>query len=250
MRWMLWLIVMLFLAACGGTNTQQQTLEAVATTQSANLVQVGATATAQTELLQITLEGVETQIARIQNQRVFMISTLDARGISVDNLQGITLEPLTATPTPFGLVANDTPTFTPDVNVPDTLISSTPSPAGFSSPLGLNNIVTATSVGSDDCALDTTSQFTTDTPEIYLVATATNFQPNTTVTTNWAREGTALTNFSFTYDAIDRACIWFFADQTDFEFLPGSYTITIGVNGTIAGQVNFTINPTDAMSDG
>ncbi|MEQ9032731.1 MAG: hypothetical protein RLP44_28680 [Aggregatilineales bacterium] len=250
MRWMLWLIVMLVMAGCAGASSQQQTLEAVATTQSANLAEIGATATAQSERLQITLEGVETQIARIQSQRVFMISTLEARGIAVDNLQGITLEPLTATPTPFGLVANDTPTPTENLNVPDTLISPTPPPSGFSSPLGLGNIVTSTSVGADDCALDVANQFTPDTPEIYLVATATGFTDNTTVTTSWTREGTVLTDFSYTYDAIDRACIWFFADQTDFEFLPGSYTITVGVNGTIAGQVNFVINPGDAISDG
>ena len=250
MRWMLWLFVMLGLAGCAGASSQQQTLEAVATTQSANLAELGATATAQAERLQITLEGVETQIARIQSQRVFMISTLEARGVNVENLQGVTLEPLTATPTPFGLIANDTPIPTANVNVPDTLISPTPPPSGLSSPLGLSNIVTSTSVGTDDCALDVTNQFTADTPEIYLVATASEFRDNTTVTTSWSREGTLLTDFSYTYNAIDRACIWFFADQTDFEFLPGSYTVTVGVNGTLAGQVNFVINPIDAMSDG
>ncbi len=244
MRWMIIPLIALMLTACGGASTEQQTLEAIATTQTSNLAALAATATVNAERLEITLEGVNTQFARVQRQRIDMVSTLEARGITVNSLPGVTIPPFTNTPTPFGL-APSTPT--PTANALPTFQPTVPTEASFRNPLGLSNIVTAPSVQEDDCATTVQSTFTPETVEIYVVATATGFINGTTVETSWARDGQTLTTFDFSYGEIDRACIWFFADQTDFEFLPGNYIITLSVNDTIAGQVNFSI---DDMNDG
>ena len=41
---------------------------------------------------------------------------------------------------------------------------------------------------------------------------------------------------------IEDACIWFFADQTDFPFTPGNYSVYLALNGvTATPMISFSI---------
>jgi hypothetical protein len=106
----------------------------------------------------------------------------------------------------------------------------------------LENIVMATGVGDDDCALGTVLQFTADVPAIYVVATAYNIAPGTQLASRW-RIGASEKVFDFTPDfAIAGECIWFFVDQTDFTFVPGTWSVSLEIDGTPAAPaIQFTI---------
>lgn len=238
-------MMVILLAACGGVSSREQTLEAQVGTQAIEVAAIAASATVDADRLRATLDTAETLLARERIQRQNMVSTLQERGIAVQSAPGEVVQAAPPTETPFGLAAqptpfpNQQPQITPQAQ--QQVTTPTATVGGIGSPLGLSNIVTAPDVGDDDCALNPTNQFTPNTEAIYVVALATNLADGTTVTTRWSSGGQVLATFDFTYGFIQQACIWFFADQTDFEFVPGDYTINIQVNGTIAGQVNFTI---------
>jgi hypothetical protein len=94
---------------------------------------------------------------------------------------------------------------------------------------------TALGAGDDGCGQNISSVFTINTPEIYVIVRVQNIQANTvTFAARWTREGIPVGpvyDFRPDYDA-DELCVWFFVDPSDFEFLAGSYTVTIDVNGT------------------
>jgi hypothetical protein len=265
-------VFLLGLTACANTSTDQQAAVAYEATLSTQIAALQATATTEYERLQVTIQFSETEIARRATQNAVMLSTLQARGVDTSSAPGqgeVAAVPATvvtqAAPNTEiggidgaattdggfqpgqGLEGGNTGVNPPpaNVNAPGAVAvpqnSPTPLPVDPNSPL--TNVVAATTVGNDDCAVDPSTQFTSDTQQIYVVARAVDMPAGTTVETQWYRDGSPIWDFSFTYDNyVDNACIWQFADQTEFVFAGGNYRVDLLVNGEPTGQnVQFTI---------
>ncbi|GAB4519692.1 MAG: hypothetical protein OHK0046_28970 [Anaerolineae bacterium] len=230
----------LLLAACGTSSTDQQTLVAYDATLSADMNDLRATATTQKERLLVTLGFAETQIARATVQLRSMLSTLESLDIDTSQLPAaVTLPPTVA----GNVIANAAPTqafgaVPPRVEV--TPFTTTPDATRIAQQAGLTNLVLSTSVGDDDCATNVSSQFSASTPAIYLVGLA-NFPQETNVIFRWLRESQLISEITWTYAATDVACVWYFVDSTDFEFTPGSYSVSVEVNGITLPPLRFTI---------
>ncbi|MDX1993823.1 MAG: hypothetical protein SF029_15660 [bacterium] len=259
-------IITLLMTACSGMSQSEQALVEQNNALGTQIADLRASATVSSDLLMATLEQANTSIARVNQQQDQMIGTLRARGMAPE---AGAINPLmsTATPTfaaqtglvtpvapgggvtPFG-TSSSVQTFgpTPGAPVPNPALTpgTTPLPASTTTTSSggsntLTNIVTSSGVGADDCAASPSSQFTTSTQEIYVVATA-NLTSGTTVLSRWLQNGTEVATFDFTYEFnVSGSCIWFFANQSDFAFTPGSYTVSLEVNGVVAGQTTFTI---------
>lgn len=232
------------LVACGSTGEQRQTLEAHSTGMSEQLSNLRATTTAQTARQLVTVQFAETRLAQATQERGLMISTLSVMGVDTSIL------PQAATPLPTAPAENAasvpggqanpaTPQGVPRVQV--TPFTLTPNPALAVPDTGLTDVVTSTGVASNDCATGITTEFSTTTPEIYVGGVATDFADGTEVVSRWLREEELLAEYSLTFNAIEQACIWFFVDQTDFEFTPGSYQVVMEVNGVAMPALTFTI---------
>jgi len=248
-------LLLLLVSACATTSAEQQTLVAHETQIGSALDTIYNTATAEAERVQVTVEFVNQRIAAIGTQTGLTIATLQARGLVVNELPA-PLSPTpradaTRAPTLPGLVGQPVATVDPNASPTSVLVTPfrmatlTPLPTSeveVDTPQILTDIVLASAVGNDDCAVNPTSTFTPDTQEIYIAARAVEMPDGTTVTTRWQRGEAELVSFDFTYDFVEDACIWFYADQSNFEFEPGEYSITIEVNGLPYGQpVAFTI---------
>jgi hypothetical protein len=245
----LFLLMLGVLAACDNVATGQQTLVAFDEDMEGRREQLAATSTASMEILLLTLDASDVQLGRVRSQQQDMIATLETRGIAFQPPATLppasTLAPTTDFNLPQETLAPDvTPTeipITPFMTFsPPTLTPvPTPSPvedeAEIDYPDNLRDIVLASAVRDDDCAQQPMSHFSVSSERIYIVARAFNIQSNTEITSIWSRDGEELTRFSFTPDfVIDNACIWFYADSTDFEFVVGDYSILLQINGAPA----------------
>jgi hypothetical protein len=106
-------------------------------------------------------------------------------------------------------------------------------------------------VGDDDCALNPTTSFTTNTVEIYVVARASGVAANDNISSVWSMGGTEIVTYDWTpgFDITD-ACIWFYIDQTEVTFSPGSWQVQMQINGQNTGApVSFSIAESAAMGD-
>lgn len=260
----LWLVllIMLTIAACGPTSIEQQTLTAFDSELNTARADLFATGTVRAERVQITLEYVSEQISVVGTQGGLMQATLQARGVDIRNSP----QPISPTPPPadatqaptrdtvVDVVAGPQPTANP--NSTPTPVQITPFQSPTPSPLPtreapvvvvdvpqlLNDIVLDSQVGDDDCAVSPTTQFAPQTQEIYIIARALELPAGTTITTRWFRGDEQLVQYDFTYEFIEDACIWFFSDQTNFEFTPGQYSIELDINGLPFGEpIPFTI---------
>ena len=93
--------------------------------------------------------------------------------------------------------------------------------------------VMAAQVGENDCALAAQASFPSSAERIYVVATAANIPPGTTMGAVWSLDGQTLTTQDFTPDfTIAQNCVWFYVDPTDFPFSIGTYSVQL----TLAGQ--------------
>lgn len=217
-------------------------MDAFDATHTARLLNLYASATLEVERLVITQEFLDAQLERADEVQGQMRSTLEARGIDTSSMPDV----MTSAPEiqqTIDTASDSRPVVTPGTLQPSRVAvtpAGTEAPAVANSPL--TNIVMARSVTSDDCAQEVTSQFTDQDTQIYIVATANNLSIGTTVSSRWLRDGQELTTFEITFDFdIREACIWFFADQTDFTFTPGNYTVELYAVGNLAGSANFTI---------
>lgn len=228
------LLLACIISACDDTGGSQQTLEAGNSIQGTQFAFVVASATVERDRLQITVEFMNRELDRAREMQISMISTLEERGINVV-LPGVTSITPTIPPTPATSSTNVPPgqSVTPNAQI------MSPSPAPQS--IGLSDIIMSTGV-EDDCPINNTTQFTSTTPEIYVTAVANNIPAGTTIQSRWIHNNEDLAVYNYTPDFdIERACIWFFVDQTDFEFTTGVYTVMLELNGTQAGVVTFTI---------
>lgn len=245
-------ILTLILSACATTESSL-TLEANYALAGTQVADLRITASVQSARAETTLDFMGTRASLGATQSSHLESTLVATGFSPDGLatQRQMILGSTATPRPTlpplsetndQSVATSAPiieTFTPTVpgvtlNAPQpiatTVIQATSDPNG----LRFGSLVTATGAGDDGCGTGITSTFGMDVSEIYVILPVFNITANqSTFSARWQRDGEPVGpvyDFSPDFDA-DELCIWFFVDETDFEFLPGQYTVTIDVNG-------------------
>jgi len=251
----IWIGLSLF-AGCSDVSFER-TLEANHAAGGTQLAQLRMTGTVQIARMNTTLEFSQTRVALAATRSAFLQATLVDFGMSEAALgefrtQQFRLRQVQPTATPIGIEAtagnsNGTPpTLPPPANftptVPDVtplalLFTPTPLPDVLANPDAprLENPVTALGVGQDDCAVNITAQFAPTTAEIYVVATAVNIASGTRLTSRWLFGGEQQAAFSFTPDFdIERACIWFFVDQSDFEFVPGQWSVVLDINGQAA----------------
>ncbi|GAB5492336.1 MAG: hypothetical protein Phog2KO_25510 [Phototrophicaceae bacterium] len=249
------LSLMFILSACATTESSL-TLEANYALAGTQVADLRITATVQSARAETTLDFMGTRSSLGATQSIYLESTLIATGYPEQALatqrQIILGNTATARPTATPLaetsdqtgIATTVPmleTFTPTVpgvtlNAPQptatvtTIVQVTQDPNG----LRFGNLVTATGAGDDGCGTGINSIFSTDVGEIYAILPVFNITANqSTFSARWSRDGQLvgpIYDFSPDFDA-DELCIWFFADETDFEFLPASYTVTIDVNG-------------------
>jgi hypothetical protein len=237
------LLLVMVLTACSNEGVSQQTLVAFEAELDQRREVIGATSTAEIELLLLTLDYSYIELTRTQSQQNNMNIILATRDISVD----VPTQAPTLTPPPIETVVpvdiNNqapiadvivTPFMTPTIEV--ILPSPTPTPNEALPTLppnnNLRNVVLSRSVGADDCADSITQSFTTTDERIYIVSRAFDVMPNTEIASVWRRGGEELTRFTFvpTFPVND-ACIWFYADPTDFDFIAGAYDVTLQLNG-------------------
>jgi len=242
---MLAALMALSVAACRPQNEIELTLVAQNVDLQTQIAAVYETATVDADQLQITLEYMNTQVAQSQEQNNDLRATLVARGtesgaITNPDPQSFTPSADNPDPQPTASAAEGTPM---PGQTSGGQSAATPTAAEESAQPSLTNIVMSTDVGPDDCAQGVTTTFSTSTEQIYVVATANNITPGTTLVSRWFREGESVVTYDFTPDfAIDGNCIWFFIDQADTEFIPGTWSVQLEVDGAEAGApATFTI---------
>lgn len=254
----LFLVMLMSLAACATTNDDSAlaTNHAIAGTQVAY---VRLTASVQAARAETTLEYLSTRAVVAATHSRFLEATLITTGIPADTLatQRQVILGNSPTPQPTTLQTPDEvvdPTASASaiptipiatINAPNATripqIQATISQTG----LFFGNIITATSEGTDGCGAGETTIFTSSSQAIYVIVPAFNIRANThTFSAVWTRAGQSVGpvyTFSPDFDA-DELCVWFFVDQTDFDFMRGEYTVSIEVDGqAISSPVPFVI---------
>ncbi len=226
------LLVFFLLAACQRQNEIQLTLIAQNATLQSEIVAVRETASVEAERLQITVDYVNTLVGRAEGDRVQMQATLVSRGTDPASITNIAPQFNTPFPVPGATVADVPVTPLPEVALATQEVTG---PA-------LVNYMMAPGVGSDDCALNPSTSFTTDTAEIYIVATGMNITSGTNIAARFSIGGQEIRH-DFTPDFdINGACIWFFIDQNDLAFQAGTWSVTLELNGTaVSPPIPFTI---------
>lgn len=232
----LWLAFLL--ASCGNTGAEQQTLDAHEMGLGTSVISIQQEANARSQRLQATLDYAETQVARAATQQQYIVNTLEGRGMVVVLPAAATARPVSAPPNSNSPGSSNS---SPDQSLPQvqvTPFTPTPEPVEYL----LRSMVMATGVDNNDCAIGVTNQFMPSNAQIYVVALATELQNGTTVVSRWMRGDEELARFDHTFGYIEDACIWFYADQTDFEFVPGQYQVILEINGELAAPpATFTI---------
>lgn len=252
------LLFVILLSACSNEGVSQQTLVAFEAQLDEQRDIIGATNTAELETLLLTLDYSYVELTRTHAQRNNMNLILVTRGVTVEVPTLAPTQPAMDTPSPFVTPDADqmmdvivTPFMTATIEV--ILPTATPNTADVGIPSGdeatlpannnLRDIMLSSGVGDDDCAIDRTTTFTTQSERIYIVARAFDVMPNTEISSIWRRGDEQLVTFPFTPTfPINDACIWFFADPTDFSFDAGVYDVTLSLNGQpITAPISFTI---------
>ncbi|MBZ0298227.1 MAG: hypothetical protein K8J31_00715 [Anaerolineae bacterium] len=237
------LLAVVLLAACQRQNEVQLTLIAQNATLQSEIEAVRQTATVDADRLQITVEYMGTRVGQAEENRAQLQATLSARGIDSSGVSGVPPQVNTAFPVPGATTENLAPAATP-------LAEQTLATAEITQP-ALVNFQMAPAVGSDDCAVNPTSNFSPSDAEIYIVATGVNIPAGTNIAARFSVGGQEI-NHDFTPDfAIDDACIWFFIDQADVEFRAGTWSVELELNGAPASPpIPFTITGGEAMTEG
>lgn len=249
LRIVIWGIIAITLVACGEIRTDRRTLEAQLNFHETRRAALYTTATVAIERELIVVEDAQTQVARAKAQQAGMLSTLEARGVDISIL------PLAATLPSYPTQPTVPPQFGEPTALPVTQPVAAPqvtpftmTPANTVVPQiattnSLRSIAMARGVDDNDCATGITDIFNTETERIYIVVQAIDIQSGMVITSRWLRDDIELVTFNFTPDFhIEDACVWFFADQTDFDFMPGNYSIILEVNSIPASQpIPFTI---------
>lgn len=243
-------LILIIVSACG-TPTEQLTLVAeneLANTQIAN---IRSTATVARARMQITLDFAGTRAIDVEQQGQFLRSTLVALGtesLFINNnlpLPGDfpTFTPPATSPVRVEVTPIVQPAMTEELNADGTPIQVPIEPTNRDNQPRLDNLVLSSGVNDNDCATDTNPRFTPASTEIYIVATAFNVPAGVTISSVWQSNGTEVALFSFQPEAgINGSCIWFFIDQSDAEFVVGSWSVELRINDiSVAPPIPFQI---------
>lgn len=220
---------------------------------STDIAAVRQTATVNADRLLITLQYAQTSVGVMQQQGTRIAATMVAAGMAIIDTSGVTLAaptPNPANPAASPLAANNfvTPVIAGEgaarSNIP-IQNPPTPTPIATSDPTlpRLGSIVLAEQVGADDCPLGASTTFTTAATDIYATAIAYNLTPAQTVSSRWLRDGAEIATYEWTPDfSIAQACIWFHLPASAVEFVPGSWSVEIALDGILVGSpIAFTI---------
>lgn len=237
--------LLLVVSACARQNEIELTLAAQNATLREQMTDVFGTATIEADRLQVTLEYMGTRVRQAELQNEQLRATLVARGTDPAAIGN--LDPNAVTLIPTSGTGNFPPGgITPAPDAQQAQGQSNPTVVvtpGTSNQPTLSNIVMASGVGSDDCAVNTTSTFSSTDPEIYVVATAINIQPGMQIASRWRVGGNEIVHDFTPNFAINGNCIWFFIDQADTPFTPGNWNVQLEINGTPVGSpVQFSIS--------
>ncbi len=236
----------LLASACARQNEIELTLAAQNAALREQMTGVFGTATIEADRMLVTLDYMGTRVAQVDQQNLNLQATLIARGTSPSAIGPLDPDSVTLIPTSSADVTggNVPPQQGSAQTSPPVVVTPGTSDAVIAAPTepALTNVVTASGVGSDDCATGSVSSFSASTAEIYVVATALNILPGTQIASRWQVSGQEVF-FDFTPDfEIDGACIWFFINQSDVPFTPGNWNVQLEINGTPAGSaVQFSI---------
>ena len=108
----------------------------------------------------------------------------------------------------------------------------------------INNLGTARNVRSNDgCSSGNVTQFTDNDERIYFTAQVTNLANGTNFSVDWVFEERLVYRSVWTSDySVSSECIWFYMTPDDAPFLPGTYTVTLYVNGNPQPSQQFAIS--------
>lgn len=108
----------------------------------------------------------------------------------------------------------------------------------------VNNLGTARSVSNaNGCSNGNVTQFTDTDERIYVTARVSDLTNGVTFSVDWTFEERLVYRSSWTADySAQSECIWFYMTPDDAAFLPGTYSITMFVNGQALPSQLFTIN--------
>ncbi len=256
------LILLIFVLAACGSSDAQQTLEANYVAAGTQVADLRLSATVQGARARTTVDAVQTDASLAATRSQFLESTLVAldapeNAIATFRAQSLGAQataPPTDAPAPNStpsLIAGSDPDSTPTPTIPPItpLVPTQGAPplptSSDPDALRLEDPAMATGVDNNGCAVGVTTQFSSDTQEIYIVARGVNIPANrVTFEARWFREGQPIGPvYSYSpQEAYDSLCIWFFVDQTDFAFEPGSYSAVMTIDGSNAFQpLPFTI---------
>lgn len=244
------LIILLIISACG-TSTEELTLVADHEIANTQMADIRASATVVRARMQITLDFAGTRAIEVEQHGQFLRSTLVSLGtesVFINSnlpLPGNfpTFTPQPTSPINVPATRAPQPQATEGLNAEGTPIQVTPPPTDESTQPRLDNIVLSTGVNDNDCAIDTNPRFTPASTAIYVVATAYNVPTNATISSVWLSNGTEVALFSFvTENEINGNCIWFFIDQSDAEFVVGSWSVELKIDDvSVATPIPFQI---------
>lgn len=234
-------ITVFFISACG-TPTEQLTLVADHQLANTEIADIRASATVVRARVQITLDFAGTRAIEVEQQGQFLRSTLVALGTEsafISNNLPLPGNFPTFTPQPTSPinipVPAPPPLVTEELNAEGTPILITIEPTEANNQPRFENIVLSSGVNEDDCAVDINPRFTPTSTEIYVVATAYDVPAKATISSVWQNNGTEVALFSFqTETPIDGNCIWFFIDQSDAEFVVGTWSVELRVDDVSA----------------
>ena len=108
----------------------------------------------------------------------------------------------------------------------------------------VNNLGTARNVNSSNgCSGGNVSNFYDDDEHIYVTARVRDLIQGIAFSIDWVYEQRLVYRSSWTSDYAARSeCIWFYMTPDDAPFLPGTYTVTLYVNGEAQPAQQFSIN--------
>ena len=179
------------------------------------------------EFLQFSLIGLGTETGFIQTE-VSRIEFAPTRIALATPTASRRAEISTVRPVAAATIAPTASVTAPTADSPPLATASGPS---------LDNIVMASGVDRNDCAIDVNPVFTPASTEIYVVAEAYNILAGAEISSRWHRRGIEVAYFSFeAEDRIDGACIWFFIDQTDTAFVAGAWSVELRVDNVPLGS--------------
>ena len=235
------------IAACS-SNAPQQTATAHFENVKAEVERLRATATVVRARMNTTLEYAAARVAQAEDAGEFLQFSLIGLGTEAGFIQTevsrIEFAPTRialATPSATRQAAISTlppvalATLAPTASA--TLPAITSAPQATTTGPRFENIVMASGVDRDDCAIDVNPVFTPASTEIYVVAEAHNIPAGAEISTRWHRRGIEVAYFSFEAEnRIDGACIWFFIDQTDTAFVAGAWSVELRVDNIALGS--------------